>query len=245
MAKVKIKLITLGQLPVSLNKSKLSNWKSDLFEITGAIDSLTLTNNSDGPSWEFLDENIESQLPYDYEGDYLIAMTHVPLEGNYYARRFSNNRICMTFYQMADILSLSNIPIENLVYRIMYAYTLGYKRFGNSIPSYGQFRGFTHDETRGCLFDMNGIKSDVVYSVNQPQICPTCIEDLKSDRIAVNELNNVQKELQRIKKSRYYRIAEKIKQYPVLAIVVSVLTALLIGIIGSVVGSVLLENLIK
>src|SRR5690606_17916517 len=105
----------LGQLPVDLDKIKLAKWKSDVFEICGPIDNYTITNNSDGPSWEFTDENIEKQLPLSFEEDFLIAMTHVKLEDNYYARRFANNRICMTFYETADILNHSNIPIVNLI----------------------------------------------------------------------------------------------------------------------------------
>jgi len=86
MSKVKIKLIILGQLPVDLDKIKLTQWNSDIFELVGQIDNYTITNNADGPSWEFTDDNIETQLPDTFEGDFLIAMTHVPLEDNYYAR---------------------------------------------------------------------------------------------------------------------------------------------------------------
>lgn len=80
MSKLKIKLIILGQLPVHLDKIKLTKWKSEIFEIVGQIDNYTITNNADGLSWEFTDNNIESQLPNSFEGDFLIAMTHVPLE---------------------------------------------------------------------------------------------------------------------------------------------------------------------
>jgi hypothetical protein len=245
MSKVKIKLIILGQLPVDLDKIKLTQWKSDVFEIVGQIDNYTITNNADGPSWEFTDKNIETQLPETFEGDFLIAMTHVPLEDNYYARRFANSRICMTFYEMADILNLSNIPIENLVYRLLYSYSLIYKRHSNRIPSRDEVTTFTHDETRGCLFDMNGIKSDIVYSTNKPIICDSCVQRLTTERVPINTINKIKEELKQIKKGMYYRLADLVKKYPIGTLVLSTILALIIGTIGSLIATILWEKLLK
>lgn len=245
MSKVKIKLIILGQLPVDLDKIKLTKWKSDVFELVGQIDNYTITNNADGPSWEFTDENIETQLPDTFEGDFLIAMTHVPLEDNYYARRFTNSRICMTFYEMADILNLSNIPIENLVYRLLYSYVLIYKRHGNRIPSRDEITTFTHDETRGCLFDMNGIKSDIVYSTNKPIICDSCVQRLTTERVPINTINKIKEEVKEIKKGMYYRLADLVKKYPIWTLVLSTISALLIGTIGSLLATIIWEKILK
>ena len=245
MSKVKIKLIILGQLPVDLNKTTLTKWKSDVFEIDGQIDNYTITNNADGLSWEFTDDNIESQLPDTFEGDFLIAMTHVPLEDNYYARRFTDNRICMTFYQMADMLSLSNIPIENLVYRLLYFYILIYKQHGNRIPSRDEVTTFTHDEKKGCLFDTNGIKSDIIYSTNEPLVCADCVQRLTVERVPTNTIDKVKGEIKRIKKGTYYRIADLIKKYPILTLVVSTFSALIIGTLGSLLATILWEKFLK
>ncbi|MGN4145795.1 hypothetical protein [Flavobacterium johnsoniae] len=244
MSKVKIKLIILGQLPVDLDKLKLSNWKSEVFEIVGQIDNYSIVNNADGLSWEFSDENIEEQLPENYDGDFLIAMTHVPLENNYYARRFANNRICMTFYEMADILNINNIPIENLVYRLLYSYTLIYKRHGNRMPSRDEITSFTHDETRGCLFDMNGIKSDVVYSTNNPIICDQCVQKLTAEKVPLNIISEIKEELKSVKKGIYYRLADLIKKYPVWAILLSTISAFIIGTLGSLIATIIWEKLI-
>ncbi|MFA6126360.1 MAG: hypothetical protein WC699_03555 [Bacteroidales bacterium] len=70
MSKLKIKLVILGQLPVDLDKTKLTKWKSDTFEISGPIDNYTITNNADGLNWEFTDDNILSQLPVTFDGDF-------------------------------------------------------------------------------------------------------------------------------------------------------------------------------
>lgn len=245
MNKVKIKLIILGQLPIDLDKIKLTKWKSDVFEIVGQIDNYTITNNADGLRWEFTDNNIEPQLPDIFEEDFLIAMTHVPLEDNYYARRFTGNRIYMTFYQMADMLSLSNIPIENLVYRLLYSYTLIYKRHGNRIPSRDEVTTFTHDETRGCLFDMNGIKSDIVYSTNQPIVCDDCVQRLTTERVPRNTIVKVKDEIKRIKKGTYYRIADLIKKYPIWTLPITTISTIILGTAGSLLATILWEQVLK
>ena len=81
---------------------------------------------------------------------------------------------------MKEILFKKNIPIENLVLYLIYAYTLAFIKYDNKIPKNGGAFDIIHDETRGCLFDMHGIKTDVIYSCNKPIICSSCIEKLKS-----------------------------------------------------------------
>ena len=90
--------------------------KSDLFEITGEISAFNIDGDSDGSEWEFLDRNIEAQLPNRDGADILLAVTYVPLQDKYFVRRFSDNRVCMTYYVMADILKFDNIPLENLLF---------------------------------------------------------------------------------------------------------------------------------
>jgi len=151
----------------------------------------------------------------------------------------------MTFYEMADILNLSNIPIENLVYRLLYSYFLIYKRHGNRIPSRDEITTFTHDETRGCLFDMNGIKSDIVYSTNKPIICDSCVQRLTTERVPINTINKIKEEVKKIKKGMYYRLADLIKKYPIWTLVLSTISALLIGTIGSLFATIIWEKLLK
>lgn len=245
MSKVKIKLVILGHIPLDLDKVKLTKWKSEVFEIVGQIDSYTITNNADGASWEFMDNNIGALLPERFEGDFLIAMTHVPLEGNYYVRRLNNNRICMTFHEIASILSSRNIPIENVVYRLLYSYTIIYKQCGNRIPSIDEGAVFTHDETRGCLFDMNGVKSDIIYSTTQPIICNECTQRLTVDRVPENIIHKAKEEIKKIRKVTYYRITDLIKKHLIWALIISTFSALVLGVMGSLIATVLWEILLK
>lgn len=248
MSKVKIKIVFLGHLPHAVDIDKVKKWKSDLFEIIPSISTYNIVGDSDGESWEFLDENIESQLPNRDGSDVLLAFTNVPLQHHYFARRFTDNRVCMTYNTMVEILKDDNIPLENLLVRVLYSVAFVYKRFGNRIPLMTEITGFTHDETRGCIFDMNGIKTDAIYSLNKPQLCHSCVETLTSNnqtRIEKELVNIVQTELKNLKKTLYYRITDFIKRKPILALFISAFLAIVIGTLGSLIATGIWEKLIE
>jgi hypothetical protein len=241
MSKIKIKLVFLGHVPYTLDIGKIENWKSELFELIRPIDYYSITKDSDGPYWQFSDQCIDSQLPDSFDGDILIAVTNVPIQNNYYARRVSNNRICLTYHEMSEILRNYNIPLENLIFRVMYSASLVFKRYGNRVPESIEITNFSHDETRGCIFDMNGIKSEIIYSTNRPQLCTSCIEVLKNEKVESNLIIQIQRELRKIRKSLYYQITDLIKDFPILAIVITSITAILLGTIGSLLASYLYD----
>ncbi len=245
MTKVKIKIIFLGHIPHSINTEKIGKWKSELFEIVKPINTVAIVGDSDGAYWEYSDANIEEQLPDRDGADVLLAVTNVPLQSNYFARRFSNDRVCMTYNTMTEILKFDNIPLENLIFRVLYSIAFVYKRYGNRIPLASENTNFAHDETRGCIFDMNGVKTDVVYSLSGPQLCHSCVETLTTlpqHRIEKEIITKVQWELKKIKKGFYYQITDFIKTKPILAIVVSSLFAIILGVIGSTIATIIWEN---
>jgi len=241
MSLIKIKLITIGHLPADFNLKKLTKWYSSSFKIADNIENYALRCDSDGENWEFSDILIKNQLPEISDNNFLIAIVNVPIEQNWYSRRLGNNQIVFTFYQIAEILRCSNIPLENVVYRLLYAYTLLYKRAGNKIPDFGEAESFTHDETRGCLFDMNGNKIDLVYSCHTPIICEECKERLRNEKVSDTLITSVQKEIKNIKKNLYYILLDSIKKHPVIAILITSSFTLVLGIIGSLIASFLYE----
>ncbi|MCR4287344.1 MAG: hypothetical protein NUW09_04960 [Deltaproteobacteria bacterium] len=243
MAKIKITVASVGHMPADFNRQKIKNWKSSLFEVVDGIESYALTQESDGDNWEFTDAKLETVLPRAFNGDFLIALVNVPIENNWYSRRLAENRVVFTFHEMKDILNSSNIPLENLICRILYAYTLLYKRSNNRIPSVSKVTGFTHDETRGCLFDMTGIKNDVIYSCHYPIICPDCVEKLRREHVSEETITTCQKEIKKIRKILFYRIAEFIKKHPVWSLIISAITAIFLGTIGSVIASFIYETI--
>lgn len=95
---------------------------------------------------------------------------------------------------------------------------------------------------------MNGIKTDVVYSLNQPQLCHSCVETLQSIpkyKIEKEIIEKVQKELKSIKKGLYYRLTDFVKRRLILSIIISSIVAIILGTIGSVIATIIWEKLLK
>lgn len=239
MSKIKISIAMVGHMPLDFDARRIKSWKSDLFTIDCEIESYALTSDSDGDNWEFTDENLEKTLPKSFSGDFLIALVNVPIEMNWYSRRLTNNRVVFTFHEMREILNHSNIPLENVIYRLLYAYTLVFKRNNGSIPTNAEATNFTHDETRGCLFDMNGIKTDVIYSCHEPRICPDCVERLRNSRVSNNIIKTVQDEIKKIRKPLFYRVLDFIKKHPIWSLAISGSTAVILGAFGSYISTVI------
>jgi hypothetical protein len=237
MSKTKIKLVSIGHLPLDFQVKKVLRWKSTVFEVFGEFENFALRCDSDGPDWEFSDELVKNQLPNTFDADFMIAIVNVPIQDNWYSRRLGNNQIVFTFHQIREILEHYNIPLENVIYRLLYAYTLLYKRSGDRIPDFGEAPGFTHDETRGCLFDMNGIKTDLVASCDKPIICDECEERLKKERVSNLLIEATQKEIRGIRRDLYYRAFGFIKKHPIWSLFLSAIFAFLIGTAGSLVAS--------
>lgn len=243
MDRVKIKIVSIGHLPVDLKLSKITEWKSSLFKIVGEVDNYSLRCDSDSYGWEFSDSLVKNQLPTSFDADFLIAVVNVPIEDNWYSRRLGDNKVVFTLHHVKEILDEKNIPLVNVIYRLLYAYTILYKRSGNKIPDFGDAPGFTHDETRGCLFDMNGIKADLVASCHKPIICEECQERLRRERVSNEVIERTLREILRIKKDLYYRILGFLKKHPIWSIFLSSLFALILGVMASVMASFIYDEI--
>ncbi len=243
MQKVKIKVITIGHLPSTFNKKVIEKWRSKIFELSGDIENFMLSNNSDGYNWDYSDGNLKSELPKEYDGDILFAIVNVPVEDNFYVRRLDNNTVILTFHEIRNYLESRNIPLENAVLRVLYAATIIYNRFNKRIPSTNDNSSYTHDETRGCLFDMTGIKEEIVYSCHKPILCDHCLSEIRKDKVSNETIEAALEEIKGIKKKLFYRITEAVKNHPIIAIIISSLFAILLGVIGSVIASYLYDML--
>lgn len=237
MDKARIKLVTIGHLPLHLNLKRISDWKSEVFQLAGEVENFALGCDSDSDGWEFSDELLSAQLPTHSGEDFLVAIVNVPIEENWYTRILEGNKIVFTFSQIRDFLTRENIPLENAILRVLYAYTLLYRGAGNRIPSMGEARSFTHDETRGCLFDMNGIKSDLIESCDEPMVCGRCVEHLRNARVSTETIRAVQQDIRNIRKPLYFRALDYVKSHPIAALAISSAFAIMLGAIGSLIAS--------
>ena len=234
-------MATIGHMPINFEVGKVAKWKSSLFEVVGNIESYSLNINSDGDDWEYTDSALSQRLPVSGAGEFMIAIVNVRLELNWYTRGLDNNRVVFTFHEIQEILNLNNIPLENVIYRLLYAYTFAYRSHGNRIPRADERASFAHDETKGCLFDMNGLKSDIVHSCHKPIICPECVAKLRQNRVSHNAIQSAQRDIQKIQKPLFYRMSGFIKRHPVWSIVISSVAAIVLGTIGSIIGSCIYE----
>jgi hypothetical protein len=233
MKKIRIKIGVIGYLPFDFNRSLIKKWKSDIFEIVDDFDEYHFTADSDTLMWGYSDDLLNRELPSTFEGDLFVGITYVPIEANYYARRLDNNRVVFSYFEMYEILREGNFPMENLLLRVLYAYSLVYLRNNRKVPEQSEWLGFTHDDTRGCLFDMNGNKSDVLFSLDSPKICDDCTSRIRVEKVPDNCTAQIKKEIKRIKKKKYFKISEFVKSKPILSIIISSFIGFLISLAAS------------
>lgn len=146
--------------------------------------------------------------------------------------------MCFTFYEVADFPRRQHIPLENAILRMLYTYTLVYQHYGE-IPSTDILVTIAHYDTRGCVFDMAGIKSDLIFSCDKPKLCTSCQQDARQNNIREEYLGTYQQEINKLNKTLYYRIADSIIRHPTLSLCLSLMTAFIIGITSSLVATFL------
>ena len=68
--KIKIKLGVIGYLPFDLNRKKIKNFKSDIFEIVGEVDDYHFNGDSDTEFWGYSDKKLNKEIPNNCEADF-------------------------------------------------------------------------------------------------------------------------------------------------------------------------------
>lgn len=234
MEKLRLQIVKLGTLNTWLDLSKLMKWRSRLFEVLPEVNQHRLPTRAEGPVWNFSDNQISRAVPRRIVGNVLLVLTDAPLEGNYYMRRLSGNRVCISFFQVRDILARDNVPVENYVLRSIYEvliyYTIAMNHGGELQKS---AESYTHDETKGCLFDMTGNKADLTVSCRAPNLCDTCYADLSRDGVATNILDIVRHELKRVRPPTYLRMLSVVKRRPIMSLIITALSAILLNILST------------
>lgn len=229
MKKVQIKLGIIGYLPFPFNQKKILKWQSDIFEIIDISEHDIIAQRSDKDGWIYSDELLDTKLPLKGEEDIFIGVTYIPLENNWYSRILKNNRLIISYYGLHRLIVDNNIPIENLILRLLYAASIALIS-KTDIPTAKEGRiDLIHDDTRACIFDMNGIIGDVIYSLDRPQLCNSCINMLKNKNVDKKIITQINQELKKIKKDRYRRIELFIKAHPLISIIITIISGIIIS----------------
>ncbi len=227
---LKIKLIKLGHFQSELLFHKIRKWKSDIFCIVD-VEDLAQLPNAGGNEWVYDDEELESVILHDANCDVTVGIINKPLEDGYYVRRLGNNKCVITLDEMSVILEFYRLPLENFVIRNLYLLACVYYSSKNQIPKSPY--GIAHDDTRGCLFDMNANKLDIRHSMHKPRLCDECRARLKSQQMPANFLSIMDRELRRLKKPTYELLADFVKTRPILSGIIGMMLALFIAFLGN------------
>jgi hypothetical protein len=230
MKKIKIKLVTLGNLKYPVDFNSIEQWKSEVFEAQH-VDQIQALPNAEGDGWAYSDDQLRELLKPDDDYDFTIGVINAQLEYNYYLRRLGNNGGVLSLYETAEILRFSDLTLESFIVRNLYELCSFYLEGGKKIQD--STYTIAHEETRGCLFDLNANKADIVFSTERPTVCPQCKARIMATQVAKEFLPTVENELKRIRKALYYRLADLIKAHPVAALLITTVGALILDVVAN------------
>lgn len=232
MTSVRISLVTLGSLKQPVDVPYLERWGSELMVIEHRA-SVGQLQNADGDDWEYTDDQLAKVLAPSPGADVTLGLINAPLEDNYYLRRLPQDVAVLSLHEMADIVQYENFSVETFILRVAYELTCLYTAEGR-IPPTGE-SSWTHDDIRGCLFDMCSSKGDVVFSLQRPHLCDACRNRVLERPVDAKFLSTLDKELARIQKTLYFRLTDWVRAHPILALVLTALFAIAVNLVSSVI----------
>lgn len=232
---VKIKLIIIGHSDKVVNFDLIKKYKSKFFNFSDIerINNLPNPQKNDG----YLDikyTKVEIQtVMNDIEFDGLcIAIMNYGFDDNFYMHRVGNNKVCISIFELENILSEKKISIENFIIKNIYEIFIFYRIIKN-LTNNKEVYEFVHSDTRGCLFDLNGDTRDIVYNTEKPIICDECKGKISKKSIPKNFLEDIQGELLKIDKPFIKKIENFISKYPLFSVLVTFLFSTFINLFSN------------
>ena len=149
----------------------MEKWKSDVFSIHHGT-SIGHLQNAAGPDWEYPSVQLSQLIRPVPEADFTVGVINARLENNFYMHRLSSTVGVLSLFEMADILRQSDHTVEDYILRNVYELAVLYAASDGQIPE--DAYTWAHDDVRGCLFDMNANKPDIVFSMHKPTLCEEC-----------------------------------------------------------------------
>ena len=230
MKKLKIEIIKLGESkynPIIKKMQKISR-KSKLFEIT-EIKKVNLPD-SDDFSWGYSDKQLLSLIQKsNTKADIRLGIIDYPIEDNFFGRHLSDTVGVMTFYQTDKIFKEANLDLLNFVLSTIYQAIILFSCNSSILQGESPY----HNEARGCLFDMCGIKEDIVIKASKPSLCHDCEAMMRKKLLNENFISQLKREFKFIKKPLFYRIFDWVKAHPVLSLVITVLSTIIINLVSN------------
>ncbi len=212
--------------------AQLEGWDSQIFRIQhrAAVGHLP---DADGKNWEYTDAQLLGVLGAEQDSDVTLGLIGLPLEDNYYMRRLGDHVAVLSLYEMAEIVRYSGFSLEQYVLRNAYELVVLFIGNGKLIPT--NYTTWTHDEVRGCLFDMNSSKLDIVFSMDRPILCASCKMRLSSKQVPADLVPALNRELRSIKKPLYLRMTDWVKDHLIISILLTAVSGITLNLIASIV----------
>lgn len=231
---LKINLVFLGHFKVFIDKKKIKQFKSSVFEISNVSEILNISNAESFPYLEFSDNKLRNEVNSKIsstQNTINVLVCWLPLEGNWYARILGENLTVLSLYETGDILLSNHISIENFIIKNILELTAIYYYLGERIREAGY--ELPHDQTRKCLFDMNYDKGDIIFNTNSPQLCNSCSSKFDAANLPENFKKKLEKDLKKLKKEFFYRVYDFVESHPKISIFIATFFALIINVISN------------
>jgi len=240
MSKTSIKLVIIGHIDKVVDFELIQNHKSNFFVIEelNRISDLPPPRKNDG----YLDvvysvEEITSIMSNIQCNDICIGIMNYRFVDNFYMHRINNKTMCISIAGLEQILMSREISLENFIIKNIYEVFSFYKIFGSTLI--GDVYEFVHEDTRGCLFDLNGDKNDILYNTEKPIICNECLSKMNKKALPTNFVDSIKLELETINKPLLKRIELFIKKYPLLSILATIIFSTMINILSNYIWSLI------
>lgn len=236
MEKLKIAIITLGNVEQKINLKKIKNWKSKLFEVNSIqkINHIPDSDVDDGYlDHKYSSAGLNNSVSCPANSDLAVAIMSNRFDDNFYLHRLNDNCVGMSIHGIKEILNSENISVENFIIKQFYElYSL--KKLVTNFAS-DEVYSIVHSATRGCLFDLNGDRFDIIYNTEKPIICDSCKSKFSDKQLEDKTFPTLIKELRRIKKPLISRVESFIRQYPLVSICLSGIFAVALNLIANVI----------
>lgn len=232
---VNIKLIIIGHSDKVVNFDAIKRHKSSFFEFSDIdrINNLPDPQKNDGYlDIVYSEQEIESIMDgIEFDG-LCFAIMNYRFDDNFYLHRVGSNKACISIYGLESILRAKEISVENFIIKNIYEVFIFYNILKNITENERIFE-VIHNDTRGCLFDMNGDKSDIVYNTEKPIICDECKGKISHYPISKYFLKDIQKELSKIDKPFVKKVENFIAEYPLVSLLSTFIFSIVINLFSN------------
>lgn len=232
---LKIKLIIVGHSDRVVNFDLIKKYKSKFFKFFDIerIDNLPNAKKDDGYLNIVYTKAEIQKVMNDIQFDGLcIAVMNYSFDDNFYMHRVGDNKVCISVFELENILNAKKISIENFIIKNIYEIFIYHKILKNFTDNKEVYK-FIHSDTRGCLFDLNGDKRDIIYNTEKPIICDECKGKISKKSIPKNFLEDIQKELLKIDKPFIKKIENFISKYPLFSVIVTFIFSTFINLFSN------------